>query len=317
MTLIQLSYIVAVDKHKNFGHAAASCSVTQPTLSMQIQKLEEELNVQIFDRSHQPVKATKIGTSLIAQARVILSESQHFMEIIQDNNGEVKGDVTLGVIPTLAPYLLPLFLKKLSSKYPLLNIQIEELQTEQIIERLQSNSLDVALLVTPLETPQIEVTPLFYEPFMVYTSDKSSISGKSKISQNDLNSNELWMLSEGHCFRDQSLLICKSRKKSSEAKKNIRFESGSLETLRRMVDQEQGFTLLPFLATQDISQKKNLKEFSTPVPTREVSLVHNQHFKRVALKEALVEIIQKSLPKDISVTLTKNSQIIDLPMGKN
>ena len=317
MTLTQLSYIVAVDKFKNFGLAAESCSVTQPTLSMQIQKLEEELGVQIFDRSHQPVKTTKIGSELVTQARIILTESQHFNEIIQDNNGEVKGEVSIGVIPTLAPYLLPLFLKKFSSKHPALQIQIEELQTETILERIKNNSLDVALLVTPIEDATIETTPLFYEPFLVYASEKSAFMSKSKVSQNDLNSNDLWLLTEGHCFRDQSLSICKNRKKSSDVHRNIKFESGSLETLRRMVDQETGFTLLPYLAAQEVPNKKQLKEFSAPIPTREVSLIHNHHFKRHAFKASIVETIQKSLPKDIFVTPTKNTQIIDLPMGKN
>lgn len=315
MTLTQLTYIVAVDKYKNFGQAAESCSITQPTLSMQIQKLEEELGVQIFDRSHQPVKTTKIGSALVTQARVILTESQHFHELIQDNNGEVKGEVTVGVIPTLAPYLLPLFLKKFSVKHPLLQIHVEELQTEQILERLKNSSLDVGLLVTPIEDPSLESTPLFYEPFLVYASEKSALASKSKIQQTDLNSNELWMLTEGHCFRDQSLAICKNRKKVTDTHRNIKFESGSIETLRRMVDQETGFTLLPYLAAQDIAHRKQIREFASPVPTREVSLIHNTHFKRHAFKESLVETIQKSLPKDIHITPTKNTQIVDLPMG--
>lgn len=316
MTLTQLTYIVAVDKYKNFGQAAESCSITQPTLSMQIQKLEEELGAQIFDRSHQPVKTTKIGAALVAQARVILTESQHFHEIIQDNNGEVKGEVTVGVIPTLAPYLLPLFLKKFSTKHPDLKIHVEELQTEQILERLKNSSLDVGLLVTPIEEASLESTPIFYEPFMVYASEKSQLIHKSKIQQTDLNSNDLWLLSEGHCFRDQSLTICKNRKKTTDINRNIKLESGSLETLRRMVDQETGFTLLPYLAAQDVENKKQLKEFATPIPTREVSLIYNVHFKRNAFKASLIETIQKALPKDLHITPAKNTQVVDLPMGK-
>ncbi len=315
MTLTQLSYVVAVDKYKNFGQAAESCSITQPTLSMQIQKLEEELGVQIFDRSHQPVKTTKIGAALVIQARVILTESQHFHEIIQDSNGEVKGEVTIGVIPTLAPYLLPLFLKKFSVKHPNLQIHVEELQTEQIIERLKASSLDVGLLVTPIEDVHLESVPLFYEPFMVYASEKSALMSKAKVQQTDLNSNDLWLLTEGHCFRDQSLTICRNRKKTTDINRNIKLESGSLETLRRMVDQETGFTLLPYLAAQDVDNKKQLKEFASPIPTREVSLIYNVHFKRNAFKESLIETIQKTLPKEIHVTPAKNTQIVDLPMG--
>lgn len=316
MTLTQLSYIVAVEKFKNFGQAAESCGVTQPTLSMQIQKLEEQVGVQIFDRSQQPIRTTKIGELLVNQARVILNESQRFSDIINDDKGEVKGEVTIGVIPTLAPYLIPLFLKKFSQKFPSLTIQIEELQTNQILERFKSNTLDVGLLVTPLEMENMVTTPIFYEPFLVYTSDKNPLIHKAKITQNDLNVQDLWMLTEGHCFRDQTLAVCKNKKKSSEEKRNIRFESGSLETLKKMVDQENGFTLLPYLAAQDVAQTKKIKEFTSPVPTREVSLIHSVYYKRDALKNELIQIIQKNLPKEIPHTQNKNTQVVDLPIGK-
>lgn len=316
MTLTQLSYIVAVEKFKNFGQAAESCRVTQPTLSMQIQKLEEQIGVQIFDRSQQPVRTTKIGELLVHQARVILNESQRFSDIINDDKGEVKGEVTIGVIPTLAPYLIPLFLKKFSQKFPSLTIQIEELQTEHILERFKNNTIDVGLLVTPLEMENMVTSPIFYEPFLVYTSDKNSLIHKAKVTQSDLNVQDLWMLTEGHCFRDQTLAVCKSKKKTSDEKRNIKFESGSLETLKKMVDQENGFTLLPFLAAQDVAQTKKIKEFVSPVPTREVSLIHSVYYKRDALKNELIQIIQKNLPKEIPQTQNKNTQIVELPIGK-
>lgn len=316
MTLTQLSYIVAVDKFKNFGHAAESCKITQPTLSMQIQKLEDELGLLLFDRSSQPIKTTKMGSILIAQARVILNESQKFNDLVQEDKGEVKGEVSIAIIPTLAPYLLPLFIKKFSHKHPALQINIEELQTHQILERLKNNSLDAGILVTPIEDEKLISTPLFYEPFLIYTSDKNSLYQKNKVSQSELSSNDMWMLTEGHCFRDQTLAVCKSKKKSADERKNIKFESGSLETLRRMVDQEDGFTLIPYLASLEISNSKKIKEFSNPIPTREVSLIHSSFFKRDALKNSLIETIQKSLPKEIPHLQTKNSQVIDLPLGK-
>lgn len=316
MTLTQLTYIVAVDKYKNFGIAAESCKITQPTLSMQIQKLEQDLGVFFFDRTQQPIKTTKIGEALVAQARVILNEAVRFQDIINDDKGESKGEIEIGIIPTLAPYLLPLFIKKFSELHPLLHIKIHELQTHEIIERVKNNLLDMALLVTPIEEDKIVTQPLFYEPFLLYTSDKNIISQKSKVQQSDLNSADLWLLTEGHCFRDQTLAICKNRKKVTDERKNVRFESGSLETLRRMVDEENGFTLLPFLAAQGFYGSKKIKEFSTPIPTREVSLVHSNYFRRESIKNSLIEVIQKSLPKEISYTLTKNSQVIDLPIGK-
>lgn len=316
MTLTQLSYIVAVDKFKNFGHAAESCKITQPTLSMQIQKLEDELGLLLFDRSSQPIKTTKMGSILIAQARVILNESQKFNDLVQEDKGEVKGEVSIAIIPTLAPYLLPLFIKKFSHKHPALQINIEELQTHQILERLKNNSLDAGILVTPIEDEKLVSTPLFYEPFLIYTSDKNSLYQKNKVSQSELSANDMWMLTEGHCFRDQTLAVCKSKKKSADERKNIKFESGSLETLRRMVDQEDGFTLIPYLASMEISNSKKIKEFTNPIPTREVSLIHSSFFKRDALKNSLIETIQKSLPKEIPHLQTKNSQVIDLPLGK-
>lgn len=316
MTLTQLSYIVAVDKYKNFGHAADSCSITQPTLSMQIQKLEDELGVILFDRSSQPIQTTQAGKILIAQARVILNESQKFSDLALEDKGEVHGEVSIAIIPTLAPYLLPLFLSKFSKKHPDLQINIEELQTHQILDRLKSNSLDIAILVTPIEDAKIISTPLFYEPFLVYASEKNNLYQKSKVSQADLSANDMWMLTEGHCFRDQTLAVCKSKKKSADDKKNIKFESGSIETLRRMVDQENGFTLIPYLASTELSNLKKIKEFTSPIPTREVSLVHSVFYKRDALKSSLIDVIQKCLPKEIPHLQTKNSQVIDLPFGK-
>ena len=316
MTLTQLSYVIAVDKHKNFGQAAQECGVTQPTLSMQIQKLEEELNVALFDRSHQPVQTTKIGKTLIAQARMVMNESQKFLDLAYEDQGKVSGEVSLGIIPTLAPYLLPIFLKKFSQKHPQLQINIEEIQTHEILARLKNNSLDIAILVTPIEDEKLVSTPLFYEPFLVYTSEKSPLYGKSKISQAELSANDMWMLTEGHCFREQTLAVCKNRKKTSDDQRNIKFESGSLETLRRMVDQENGFTLLPFLAADEIGSSKKIKEFSNPIPTREVSLIHSPFFRRDTLKNSLIETIQRNLPKDIALTSMKNTQVIDLPIGR-
>lgn len=316
MTLTQLSYVVAVDKFKNFGMAAENCKITQPTLSMQIQKLEDQLGILFFDRTQQPIKTTKIGETLIKQARIILNEANQFQEIINDDKGFAKGEIDIGIIPTLAPYLLPLFIRKFSDKHPQLQIRIHELQTHEILQQINNNTLDIGLLVTPVDQEKLITHPLFYEPFLLYTSDKNLISQKNKVQQSDLNSSDLWLLSDGHCFRDQTLAVCKSRKKSTDERKNVKFESGSLETLRRMVDEENGFTLLPYLAATGILNSKKIKEFSNPVPHREVSLIHSIYFKRENIKQSIIEVIQKSLPKDISQTLNKNVQVIDLPIGK-
>lgn len=316
MTLTQLNYIVAVNKYKNFGSAAQHCNVTQPTLSMQIQKVEEEIGLILFDRSSQPIKTTKVGEVLILQAQVVLRESKKLNELVLEEKDETKGEIRLGVIPTLAPYLIPLFLKKFMKLNPTLKVIVEELQTAQIIKKIADDELDLGLLVTPIDDHNLKAQPLFYEPFLAYVSENSPLIKKKKIEQNDLNSNDLWLLTDGHCFREQSLLLCRNRKKTSDQNKNLLFESGSLETLKRMVDQENGFTLLPWLATQDIKDEKRLKEFVSPAPSREVSLVFNQYFRKEKIKESLIEVIKLTLPKEIPQVANKNIDIVDLPMGK-
>lgn len=317
MTLVQLSYIVALDQHKNFGMAAEKCGVTQPTLSMQIQKLEDDLGVLLFDRSHIPVKTTKIGERLIKQAKVVLDEAQKFESLVKEDKEEIKGQLNLAVIPTLAPYLVPLFITKFHEKYPGLDISIFEMQTHEILEQIKNNKIDIGILVTPIEDDKLESLPLFYEPFLAYVSEKSALLKSAKVQTSDLNASDIWLLSEGHCFRDQTLAVCKSRKKASDEGKHLRFESGSLETLRKMVDEEGGFTLMPYLATRDLGNTKKLKEFQNPVPTREVSLIFSKFYRRDQLKQALVENIKSSLPKGLSMVQTKNTQVIDLPMGRS
>lgn len=315
MTLTQLSYIVAVDKFKNFGQAAQSCQVTQPTLSMQIQKLEDELGLTLFDRSEQPVKTTKVGTVLIKQAQVILKEAQKLAGMVADEKDENKGEIRIGVIPTLAPYLMPIFLRDFMKQNPQLKVVVEELQTEQILKKLDESALDLGLLVTPIEFEGLKSEPIFYEPFMAYVSDKSPLASKTKVDQKDLNSSDLWLLTDGHCFREQSLLICKNRKKTSDQFKSLLFESGSLETLKRMIDQESGFTLLPYLATLDVRNNKRLKEFHAPVPTREVSVIYSDFFRKMKVKDSLLACIQKNLPDSIETGTNKKMQVIDLPLG--
>ena len=315
MTLTQLGYIVAVDKYKNFGVAAQHCQVTQPTLSMQLQKLEEEIGLILFDRSEQPVKTTKVGEVLVHQAKIILREAHKFDELVLEEKDETKGIIHIGVIPTLAPYLMPLFLKDFMKKNPALKVVVEELQTSQILKKLEDLELDLGLLVTPIEQAGLKSDPLFYEPFLAYVSEKSELAQKAKVEQKDLNSNDLWLLTDGHCFREQSLLICKNRKKTSDLHKNLLFESGSLETLKKMIDQENGFTLLPYLATMDMKNSKQLKEFTNPVPSREVSLIYNSYFRKDKIKSQLIDSIHEHLPSQIARSANRSMQVIDLPSG--
>lgn len=315
MTITQLNYIIAVDRYKNFGVAAQHCNVTQPTLSMQILKLEDEIGLPLFDRSEQPIKTTKAGLALLKQAKIISREVNRFEELVMEEKDETRGEIKIGVIPTLSPYLMPLFLKSFMKKNPLLKVIVEEIQTEQLLKKIEDGDLDMGLLVTPIEQDNLKSEAIFYEPFMAYVSEKSSLFRQSKIDQKDLNSNDLWLLTEGHCFREQSLLICKNRKKSLDQNKNLLFESGSLETLKKMIDQESGFTLLPYLATLDVPNSKKLKEFNMPIPTREVSLIYSNYFRKVKIKDSLIETIQDNLPKEINIQINKKVTVIDLPSG--
>jgi len=320
MTLTQLSYVVAVAQYRNFGAAAEASFVTQPTLSMQIQKLEDELGVIIFDRAQQPIRTTALGEQIVAQARVVLAEAQKINDLTTQEQGEVTGPISIGVIPTLSPYVLPLFIQKFTERYPQAQVTVEELQTQQIIDRLKNEQLGVGLLVTPLHNPTIIEHPLFYEPFVLYVSPEHPLADAKTVREKDLSAKDVWLLTEGHCFRDQVINLCQERSSRVPSKagqpSNLRFESGNLETLKKMVDQSQGYTLLPLLAARDVQdpvRRKQLKEFQAPVPTREVSLVHTKLFKKRATVDALISIIRESVPKDLLKLKQGRYHRIDLP----
>jgi LysR family transcriptional regulator, hydrogen peroxide-inducible genes activator len=316
MTLTQLSYVVAVAKHRNFGAAADACFVTQPTLSMQIQKLEEELGVLIFDRGQQPVRLTPLGDQIVQQARIALAEAAKIQELTAKELTEVTGQIKIGVIPTLSPYVLPLFIQSFTRKYPEVFVTVEELQTHEMISRLTNDQLDVGLLVTPLHVSTIIEHALFYEPFLLYVSADHPLHKSKKINERDLTFKDVWLLTEGHCFRDQVINLCVDRKRASDKNSNLRFESGSLETLKKMVDQGNGYTLLPLLAAQEIqdpARKKQIKEFNSPVPTREVSLVHSHLYKKRAVVEALCSEIKASLPKNLLDLKEGKFHRVDIP----
>lgn len=302
VTLTQLTYVIAVAQHRHFGMAAESCFVTQPTLSMQIQKLEDELGAEIFDRTKQPTEPTPLGRLILEQARLVVGEARKLESVVAKTRDAVEGPLRLGVIPTLAPSILPLFISKFAAKNPKLDITVEELQTHQIVERLKADSLDIGLLVTPLASPVIVEHPLFHEPFLLYCAPGHPLLKTKKVSEKDLTTKEVWLLNEGHCFRDQVLSLCSDSKRSRTEIHRIKFESGNLETLKKMVDQGDGYTLLPLMATDDIeddSRRKRIREFVAPVPTREVSLIHHRLYTKAAIVQALISEIQASLPPQI------------------
>jgi LysR family hydrogen peroxide-inducible transcriptional activator len=313
MTITQLEYILAVEKFRHFGKAAKACSVTQPTLSMQLQKAEEELGVVLFDRSKNPIITTDEGTKIIDQARLVIREYKKIFSIIDASKDEVRGDFRLGVIPTLAPYVIPLFAGAFVKKYPLVNLTIEEFKTEEIIELLNKDELDSGLLATPLVGESFIERVLFHEPFSVFASKNHSLLKKSKIKDKDLDSTDVWLLNEGHCFRQQVLNLCKLSKNIG-LHDNLKFESGNLETLKNMVLHSQGYTLLPELAVLNLSSedKLHVRQFQNPIPTREVSLVHNRIFLKEKIITALEESIIENLPESLLSLKKKNIEIVSI-----
>ena len=303
MTLTQLDYIVAIDTHRHFATAADHCHVTQPTLSMQIQKLEDELGVLLFDRSKHPVVPTETGQIIVAQAREVLQASRRIPEMAKESRNEVGGELRVGIIPTLAPYLLPYFIGAFMAKYPAVTIQLQELLTEQIIERLRTGLLDVGLAVTPLRDPAMTAIPLFEEPFIFYAAEGNSLLKKTTISPTDLTNAGLWLLSEGHCFRDQVVNLCGGSHQGTSA---LRYETGSLETLVKLIDQQDGFTLLPYLATLDfdLARQGRLRSFFGVAPVREISLVMHRSFVKRSLINALSREIMANLPGGLKPILS-------------
>ena len=296
ITITQLEYIVAVDTHRNFAKAAAHCFITQPTLSMQIKKLEQQLGILIFDRSKKPVKPTKVGEKVIAQARNSIHSLSRIHEIIQDSKGDIEGGLRIGIIPTLAPYLLPRFVNSMVKNYPKTQLIIEELLSEQILERLDNDLLDIGIMVPPAGN-SFKSLQLFREEFLLYFSDNHRLQSQKEIAVKDLDTRDLWLLKEGHCFRDQVETLCR-KEFSHQASRPIQFETGSLETLKNIIDHRLGFTLLPQLATLGwkASDKQRLRRFKGKKPVRLVSLVSHKSFMKEGLIKALQKEIISSLP---------------------
>ncbi|MDB5087224.1 MAG: DNA-binding transcriptional regulator OxyR [Mucilaginibacter sp.] len=298
MTITQLEYIVAVDTYRSFVAAAEKCFVTQPTLSMQVQKLEDTLGVKLFDRSKQPVTPTEIGIEIITQARILLAESEKIKEIITDRQKELSGELKVGIIPTIAPYILPKILHGFIEKYPQVKLIVWEQTTEQIIDQLKLGMIDCGILSTPLHESNLTELPVFYENFVAYVSKNSKLSKKKSIVPDDIDMEEIWILNEGHCMREQVLNICQ-RRKATQGFKHFEYNTGSVETLKRMVDQNNGATILPELALSDLTEKQldKVRYFKSPEPAREVSIVIQRNFLKRRMIEALKNEILEFLPK--------------------
>lgn len=287
MTITQLKYVLAVAEHKNFTKAADKTFVTQPTLSMQIQKLEEELDVLIFDRSKKPIDLTEIGQKIVSQAKNIINETNRISDIVDQQKGYIGGEFRLGIIPTVMPTLLPMFLKSFINKYPKVMLKIEELNTDTIIERLNDGHLDAAIAATPLLNESIKERPLYYEPFMAYIPKNHRLYDKKTLSTGDLDLSDMLLLEDGHCFKDGVINLCKASKDLDG--ESFSLESGSFETLVKLANEGLGMTLLPYLHTIEIPEKEKAfyKSFQDPTPAREVSIIYPKSELKIQIIEAL------------------------------
>ena len=312
MTITQLKYVLAVAEYKNFTLAAEKCFVTQPTLSMQIQKIEEELQIQIFDRTKKPIQLTEIGQKIVNQSKNIVNEADRIQDIVDQQKGFIGGEFRLGIIPTVMPTLLPMFLNNFIKKHPKVKLIIEELNTSDIIEKLKNGHLDAAIAATPLEEEKIKEIVLYYEPFVAYIPENQKSFDKKEITIDDLNINEILLLQDGHCFRDSILNLCKNQ--SYIDKNHFQLESGSFETLIKLVNEGLGITLLPYLHTLDLSEKDTLRlrHFAEPKPAREVSLI----FPKNELKIHIIDALRNSISGVIKGAIAfQNVQIIS-PLQK-
>ena len=298
MTLQQLEYILAVNQFRHFSKAAEYCRVTQPTLSAMIQKLEEELDTRIFDRSQQPVCPTPVGIHIIEQAQNILVQANRIKNIIEEEKHSLTGTFKLGILPTVAPYLLPRFFPQLMKKYPDLDIRVVEMKTNDIKKALQTGEIDAGIVASLAGMEELQQTPLFYEQFFAYVSREDALFNNEVIRTSDLNGEQLWLLDEGHCFRDQLVRFCQM---TSARASQLAYHLGSMETFMRMVESGKGVTFIPELAVLQLgdAQKELVRSFAIPCPTRQVVLLTNKNFIRHTLLEVLVKEIKLSVPKEM------------------
>ncbi len=300
ITITQLEYVVAVDTYRHFATAAEKSFVTQPTLSMQIKKLEEHLGIVLFDRSKQPVIPTEAGIKIIEQARLVLQETKKINLLVNEVKEQLSGELRIGIIPTIAPYLLPLFAGEYKKTNPLVHVKVQEIITEQIEDMLMKDLIDVGILVTPLHNKNIIEHPLYYEEMMIYSNKAHPLASQPVIKIKDIATPEIWLLSDGHCFRHQVVNLCDLHDLESD-KLPFDFEGGSLDTLMKIIDREGGFTLIPELAGMEVKPENanQVRRFSNIVPLREVSLVYTRRYAKTRMINSLAESIKKAVPPEM------------------
>ena len=295
ISLVQLQYVLALAEHQHFKKAAEACHVTQPTLSMQLQKLEEQIGLILFDRKAMPIVPTPAGRQVVEQAEKILQEVNKLRQVVGSQKDEISGLFRIGILPTIAPYLLPRIVPSMIDKMPFVSLHASEKTTEQLVKELHGGQLDVGIMITPYDDKLLDFTPVYDEEFVLYVSHRHKLFNKQVIEATEIDPNDMWVLEEGHCFSEQVMNIC-GRKEGQAGR--FSYKSGSLEALKRLVDKYGGITLLPELATEDFDNNsmKHVRKLASPYPVREVSIVVHRNFAKMALVEKMKTIIRDSLP---------------------
>ena len=300
-SIAQLRYILAVHRYGHFGRAAEACHVSQPTLSGQIQRAEEQLGITIFVRENKPVTATEKGYALIEQAQVVVAAHERLVRMAKGQFEKVAGDLTLGIIPTLAPYVMPWFLKAFADQYTMVNLSVVERTTDEITADLLRSRLDVGLLATPLHEERLEERVLFYDPFYLYAHADDPILRSDEVDPELIEAEKLWLLEDGHCVRNQTLALCDLVEGCSHLS-TVRFEAGSFETIRNLIDASEGYTLIPETYARLLPRERRrarVRALGEPTPTREVSLVHARSTYKTDLLDALDRTIRASIPRSL------------------
>lgn len=289
MTITQLKYTLAVAEHGNFTTASDKCFVTQPTLSMQVQKLEEELGVVIFNRSTKPLQVTDIGKKVLFQAKKIVEESSRMNDVVSEEKGIIGGTLKVGIIPTVSSTLLPLFLNIFLKKHKNVELKIEEFNTETINQKLEDNTIDCAIAATPLNNNRIIERPLYYEPFIAYVPEHHFLAGNKTLGVDDLSNGDILILKDGHCFRNQVLNLCSFE----DLNKQYELKSGSFETLINLSNNGPWMTIIPYLHSNNLSPKnlENIIPFEEPSPAREISMIYSKSQLKLPVINALTTTI--------------------------
>jgi LysR family hydrogen peroxide-inducible transcriptional activator len=301
MNIQQLEYVIAVDNFRHFAKAAEVCCVTQPTLSMMIQKLEEELNVKIFDRSKHPVEPTDIGKQIVNQARISLKHFKQIKDLVENEQNTVKGIFKLGIIPTIAPYLVPAILEKQNSKYKDIELILKENTTDNLISDIRKGVMDGGLMAGPLNHPELQEYPLYYEKFYAYVSPFDEKYSEKEIDLDEIDISDVWLLENEHCLRGQIERLCQMKRKVADENISIKYESGSIDTLIHIVDYNHGITIIPEMHAMGLSEDKqeNLRNFKNISAVREVSLIVSKEYVRKTLLQVILEIIKSSVPRSM------------------